>query len=167
MRARFRRRMLARVKALLPEIEESLKIEQYKQIAELRIGFGEGGDLTPHPWYVIGIGLEFKHRSFMRFGQLFLMISLNRSGNKYRIRGTIHWAWPLRIKYETGMLHFPLSAVDAKLFDKHLSNMRSVFVSIAKRSLKRTNNPNAADQGLPGGAVSRATRAQRRLRVAH
>jgi hypothetical protein len=136
VRSTFHRMMLKRLSRSLPEIAQSLSIIEPEPHAILRIGFGAGGELTRHPWYVIAILLDYKERSLMRFGELNLMTSLNRFGSKYKVRGSVFWSWPLRVKYETGMLTFPFSPVDAKAFDEHLLKMQAVFVSVAKRSLK-------------------------------
>jgi hypothetical protein len=139
VRSIFHRAMLKRLSRSLPEIAQSLSIIEHEPRASLRIGFGEGGDLTRHPWYVIAISLEYKERSLMRFGELDLMTSLNRFGPKYKVRGSVFWSWPLRAKYETGMFPFPFSSVDAKAFDEHLLKMQAAFVSVAKRSLKNAS----------------------------
>ena len=136
VRSKFHRLMFSRLSQSLPEVAQSLNINQYEPSAILRIGFNGGGDLTRHPWYVVAFSLNYKERSLMRFGRFSLLVSLNRFGSKYKVRGSVFWAWPLRVKYETGMFPFPFSSVDAKLFDRHLLKMQAVFISVARRSLK-------------------------------
>jgi hypothetical protein len=136
IRSKFHGLMFSRLSQSLPEIAQSLNITLYEPDAILRIGFNGGGNLTRHPWYVVAITLDYKERSLMRFGRFHLMTSLNRFGAKYKVRGSVFWAWPLRVKYETGMFSFPFSSVDAKLFDEHLLKMKATFVSVASRSLK-------------------------------
>jgi hypothetical protein len=136
VRSKFHRLMLSRLSCSLPEIAQALNINEYEPNASLRIGDGGGGDLTRHPWYVVAISLDYQERSLMRFGRFSLMLSLNRFGSKYKVRGSVFWTWPLRVKYETGMFPFPFLSVDAKLFDEHLLKMQAVFISVARRSLK-------------------------------
>jgi len=116
------------------EVLQSLGVGYYDPGTSLRLTFSEGGDLTKHPWFVVALVLEFHNRSQSRFRELSLAVSLSRS--KYKVRGTVAWKWPLRIKYETGYsINFPFSESDAKLFDEHLSKMKSIFISTARRSL--------------------------------
>ena len=108
----------------------------YEPGSSLRLAFGEGGDLTKHPWFVIVLVLEFHNRSQSRFRELSLGVSLSRFGSTYKVRGTVGWKWPLRVKYETAYsINFPFSVSDARLFDEHLSKMGSIFMSTARRSL--------------------------------
>jgi hypothetical protein len=137
VRSKFHRLMFGRLSQSLSEIAQSLNIDRYEPSAMLRIGFNGGGDLTRHPWYVVAISLDYKERSLMRFGRFSLMTSLNRFGSKYKVRGSVFWTWPLRVKYGTGMFSFPFSSVDGKLFDEHLLKMQAVFISVAHRSLER------------------------------
>jgi len=157
VRAKFRRKMLSRLSADMTAIGGSLGVDKYMTSTDfrtevmqslgvgyydpgtsLKLAFGEGGELTKTPFYVIALVLEFHNRSLSRFRKLSLAISVARFGSKYKVRGTVGWNWPLRVKYESGYsVNFPFSASDAKLFEEHLSRMESVFISTARRSLKR------------------------------
>lgn len=157
VRAKFRRTMLRRLSAELIVIGESLGVEEYKPSPDfktevlqslgvgyyehgtsLRLAFGDGGELTKHPWFVIALVLEFHNRSQSRFRELSLAVSLSRFDAIYKVRGTVGWKWPLRVKYETGYsINFPFSVSGATLFDEHLSKMESIFISTARRSLQR------------------------------
>lgn len=118
------------------EILQSLGVGYYEPGTSLHFAFGEGGDLTTHPFYIIALILEFHNRSQSRFRQLTMNVCLSRFGSKYKVRGTVRWRWPLRVKYETGYsITFPFSSSDMKLFEKHLSRMKSIFLSTARRSL--------------------------------
>ena len=155
VRGKFKRNILRRLSADLSVIGSSLGVAEYKASKDFKtdvlqslgvgyygpgssllLAFGEGGDLTKHPWFVIALVLEFHNRSQSRFRKLSLDVSLARFGTIHKVRGTVGWNWPLRVKYETGYsINFPFSVSDAKLFDEHLSKMKSIFVSTARRSL--------------------------------
>jgi|SRR5687768_2468262 len=163
VRGKFRRNTLRRLSADLRVIGSSLGVAEYKTAKDfktevlqslgvghyepgssLRLAFGEGGDLTKHPWFVIALVLEFHNRAHSRFRELSLAVCLTRFGSIYKVRGTVGWKWPLRVKYETGYnTTFPFSVSDAKHFDEHLFKMESIFMSTARRSLQR-----AAKQAL-------------------
>jgi|GEM_PF-4810954 len=158
VRAKFRRKICSRLGADLTQIGVCLGVDEYESSSDfktevlqslgigyyepstsLKLAFGEGGDLTTHPYYLIAVVLEFHNRSWSRFRELSLAVSLARFGSKYKVRGTVGWDWPLRVKYESGYsMIFPFSASDARLFEQHLSRMESVFIATARRSLKRT-----------------------------
>jgi hypothetical protein len=115
-------------------------VGRYSPGHSLRLAFGEGGDLTKHPFYVIALILEFHNRSHSRFRKLSLAVSLSRFGSCNKVRGTVGWDWPLRVKYETGYcINFPFAPLDARVFDNHLSRMESMFIATARRSLKRSS----------------------------
>jgi hypothetical protein len=153
VRGKFKRNTLRRLSADISAIGSSLGVAEYKaskdfktdvlqslgvgyygSSSSLRLAFGEGGDLTKHPWFVIALVLEFHNRSQSRFRELSLDVSLSRFGSIYKVRGTVGWKWSLRVKYETGYsLNFPFSVSDAKLFDEHLSKMKSILMSTARR----------------------------------
>jgi hypothetical protein len=160
VRAKFKRNTLRRLSAELRFIGDSLGVAEYKASKDfktevlqslgvghygpdtsLRLAFGEGGDLTKHPWFVIALVLEFHNRSQSRFRELSMAVSLSRFGSIYKVRGTVGWKWPLRVKYETGYsINFPFSESNARLFDEHLAKMKSIFMSTARRSLQRAPN---------------------------
>jgi hypothetical protein len=110
VRAKFRRNTSRRLSADLVVIGDSLGVAEYKASpdfktevlqslgvgfygpsASLRLAFGEGGDLTNHPWFVIALVLEFHNRSQSRFRELSLDVSLSRFGSIYKVRGTVGW----------------------------------------------------------------------------
>ena len=127
VRAKFRRQALTRLSAFLSDIGNSLGVEEYKPSKDfktevlqslgvgyygpgssLRIASGGGGDITKHPWFAVALVLEFHNRSQSRFRELSLGVSLSRFGSIYKVRGTVGWKWPLRVKYETGyVVNFP------------------------------------------------------------
>ena len=115
------------------EVLQSFGVGYYEPGRSLRVAFGEGGNLTKHPWFVIALVLEFHNRSQSRFRKLSLDVSLARFGTIYKVRGTVGWKWPLRVKYKTGYsINFPFSVSDAKLFDVHLSRMKHANVALER-----------------------------------
>jgi hypothetical protein len=157
MRSKFKRQVISRLSTSLSEIGRCLGVKEYKASSDfktevlqslgvgyyapgtsLNLAFSEGGDLTTHPWCLIALSLEFHNRSQSRFRKLSMHVSVSRFGSKYKVRGTVGWTWPLRVKYETGYnIIFPFSVSDAKLFEEHLARMESIFISTARRSLQR------------------------------
>ncbi len=119
------------------EVLQSLGVGYYEPGTSLRLVSSEGGGLSKHPWFVIALVLEFHNRSQSRFRELSLAVSLSRFGSIYKVRGTVGWKWPLRVKYDTGyQIPFPFSASDTRVFDVHLSKLESIFMITARRSLR-------------------------------
>ena len=119
------------------EVLQSLGVGYYEPGTSLRLVSSEGGDLSKNPWLLIALVLEFHNRSQSRFRELSLHVSVARFGSIYKVRLTVGWKWPLRVKYETGYkIPFPFSASDAQIFDEHLYKMQSIFMLTARRSLR-------------------------------